>query len=101
MDSQRLGSLLFHAGAKPRPQGYVDPGSRASRSAGMTTAYDAKQARPQLALRTARPSRCVTTSPTCITSAYLWCMSNRLTLCDKELRSKQHSSTSTTWKPCE
>ena len=50
----------------------------------------------QLAFFTVMPFKCASTSPTCITSQYLWCMSNRLTLCDNGLRSKQHSSTSTT-----
>ncbi len=53
--------------------------------------------RTQLAFFTLRPSRCASTWSTCITSTYLWCMSNRLTLCESRLRSKQHSSTSTTW----
>ena len=34
----------------------------------------------ELAFLTAMLSRCATTSSTCITSQYLWCMSNRLTL---------------------
>src|SRR6185436_7469812 len=55
----------------------------------------------QLAFFTARPFRCATTSSTRITSVYLWCRSNRLTLCESMLRSKQHSSTTTTWKPLE
>src|SRR5262249_41932902 len=50
----------------------------------------------QLAFLTARPSRWAATSSMCITSTYLWCMSNRLTLWDRMQRSKQHSSTSTT-----
>ena len=32
-------------------------------------------------------ARCASTSSTCITSAYLWCMSNRLTLCVSSARS--------------
>src|SRR6266571_899645 len=46
--------------------------------------------------RVLSPSRCRMTSPACSTSAYLWCMSKRFTLCEIGLRSKQHSSTSVT-----
>src|SRR6516225_2723765 len=47
----------------------------------------------------ASPSRCASTSSTCITSAYLWCRSNRLILWLSMARSKVHSSTSVLWKP--
>src|SRR5207248_5712421 len=55
----------------------------------------------QLALFTPSVARCASTVSICITSAYLWWRSKRLTWCEIRLLSKQHSSTSTTWKPCE
>ena len=42
--------------------------------------FEVRHTRHAAAWPRARPLRCSITSPTCITSAYLWCRSNRLTL---------------------
>src|SRR5262249_25789471 len=64
------------SGAEPRASGCPDTRARGRACA------------PHSAARSSRvASRWATTSSTCITSAYLWCMSNRLTLCVSSARS--------------
>ena len=76
-----------------------DSNARSAAPIGAGTRH--KELQPPSAQAASRRLRRSRTSSSTITSAYLWCMSNRLTLCDSSLRSNTHSSTIVTWKPAE
>ena len=94
--SEKNSMLGMTQSATWAPFGHSSRGRSDDRRIGKRTVGRAASCSARLLARRDR-SRCATTSSTCITSEYLWCRSNRLTLCDSMLRSKQHSSTSTTW----